>query len=264
VRQRRSVVLSSSGTDRSRPPSTPIALTEKKRTLLDLISRTPRNAPTPGDLTRTILDAVSEMEAECPTDNGEVITKLAGVWELLWTAQDRSRSESRMSFINPLENQSYSNNPLGLGDGGRANPILPRPIQDRLEKMGIISPSGGSDNSGGVPLVRSTQSIDPRAQLVRNVVSFGLNTGGGKKQQPASLTVTVAFKPDAMDRRRINVKFQACRVVLPNTPINFEIPLGIIGPTGWLRTTYIDDDLRITRGHKGSVFVLRRPSSSSK
>lgn len=246
--------------------------TESKQELLDLVSRAPRNSPTPKRLTEQILEAASKLESSCPTPDDDVLPMLKGTWELLWTAQDRSRPESRFAFINPLENQSYSNNPFGEsgidvggssgGGGGRANPVLPRPIQDRLEDAGIIS-----TEEGGGPQVKSTQSVDVKAGLVRNVVSFGLGSGkgdgkGGKKPA-ASLTVTVKFKPDSSDARRVNVKFDACRVVLPGTPIDVNFPLGIIGPTGWLRTGYVDDDLRITRGHKGSVFVLRRPGATA-
>ena len=69
----------------------------------------------------------------------------------------------------------------------------------------------------------------------------------------------VDFKPNAVDNRKVDVKFQACKVVVNDSPIKLNIPLGIIGPTGWLRTAYIDETMRITRGHKGSIFILIRP-----
>lgn len=146
----------------------------------------------------------------------------------------------------PLENQSYSNNPLG-----RANPVLPRPIQDRLEKMGIIKQD--------TQPIRSSQAIDIKKKQVRNVVTFNLPSIGESKKM--TLTVLVDFEPNLQDFRKVDVKFQSCRVVVPNSPIDIDIPLGIIGPKGWLRTGYIDETLRITRGHKGSVFVLVRPAT---
>lgn len=76
----------------------------------------------------------------------------------------------------PLENQSYSNNPNA--DQGRANPVLPRPIQDRLEKMGLISQEAEP--------IRSSQAIDLRKQQVRNVVAFTLPSFG--RTRKASLT----------------------------------------------------------------------------
>lgn len=127
---------------------------------------------------------------------------------------------------------------------------MPRPVQDRLEDIGLIS----KDN---VP-VRSTQVIDLKKGQVRNVVSFMVPSPGGSRR--LTLTVTVKFEPNQTDKRRIDVKFFSCRVIVNDSPIDFTIPLGPIGPTGWLRTGYIDDTIRITRGHKGSVFVLTRGS----
>ncbi|GKY90635.1 hypothetical protein MPSEU_000037000 [Mayamaea pseudoterrestris] len=221
-----------------------------KELLLDLLQQAPRGASTPASLTSEILATVQNLETYCPTDSSDVLDKLAGTWTLQWTTQDRTRTEAKnpFAFINPLENQSYSNNP-----NGRANPVLPRNIQDRLEEIGLIQ----SDNSQSVidAPIKSTQTIDIRKQQVINVVSIVL---GNDAKRRATLTVTVSFTPDALKARRINVKFQSCRVAIAQTPINFLIPLGPIGPTGWLQTDYIDNDLRITRGNKGSVFILTR------
>jgi PAP_fibrillin len=155
-------------------------------------------------------------------------------------------------YNSPLENQSYSNNPNGAE--GRLNPVLPRPVQDRLERMGIIKVGGELAN------IRSTQAVDLKRQRVRNVVTFGIPSPG-KAPRRASLTVDIDIEKDTVNKRRLNVKFQACRIVVPQSPIDFRIPLGLLGPTGWLDTNYVDDNVRITRGHKGSVFILKRPSA---
>ena len=194
-----------------------------------------------------------------------------GTWELLWTTQDPDSPESKrfiMSWINPLENQSYSNNPRGTATG-RADPVLPLELQNKLEKIGILttpttttsssSSSSSSDSSSNpTSFLRSTQTIDSSSQQVVNVVALKTNLFFGKPQT-LSLTVLVDYVPNANDPRRIDVKFQSCRVA----PLGITIPLGMIGPTGWLRTVYIDDDVRITRGHKGSVFILQRPRTST-
>jgi hypothetical protein len=70
-----------------------------KEQLLALLNMVPSNAPTPRKLTKDILDKVEELETLCPTPDNEVIAKLAGVWELQWTAQDRTSDEWRK---NPL------------------------------------------------------------------------------------------------------------------------------------------------------------------
>jgi len=207
-------------------------------------------------------------------------------------------------IISPLENQSYSNNPRsssslggqggGGGGGGRMNPVLPREIQDQLERFGIIdttttttsrssSSSGNNNSKSDNDTVKSTQFIDVKRGKVRNVVSFvvpaftplrfvnlvplfrssSTSYQQRRRQQRASLTIDIDFWPDNDIPNRVKVKFQSCRIVLPQSPIDVTLPLpGFVGPTGWLQTNYMDDTLRITRGHKGSVFILKRPSSS--
>lgn len=197
----------------------------------------------------------------------------------------------------PLENQAYSNNPTSpklknkpasTEVEGRLNPILPRNIQDRLENWGILTPTTvileedtleaentpSSSSSSTAPLVKSSQSVDLKKQRVRNVVSFQLqlpkifqnsSESPSSSKLRGSLTVDIAFQPSPVNPMQIDVKFQACRVrIIPKQSakaLDINFPLGFIGPTGWLSTTYMDEDIRITRGHKGSVFILSRSSS---
>mmetsp|Transcript_29007 Transcript_29007/g.42796 ORF Transcript_29007/g.42796 Transcript_29007/m.42796 type:complete len:279 (-) Transcript_29007:31-867(-) len=224
-----------------------------KYELLRVIASTPTNSATSKKSTQEIMAIVRDLETQCPSADENVLEKLAGPWELLWTAQDRTSQQvkSLTSWINPLENQSYSNNPNG-SETGRANPFLPQPIQDKLEDMGLVTQESDP--------VRSSQTIDMKRKQVINVVSFNVPFLG--KSRKASITVSVDFEPNFQDNRKIDVKFQACRVVVTDSPIDLLIPLGIIGPTGWLRTGYIDETIRITRGHKGSIFVLAKPSAN--
>ena len=248
-----------------------------KSDLLSSIANAPPNAPSSRKQTNEILSLVRELEQYCPTIDSDVLIESSGNWQLLWTAQDmvvdngkadRLFGASRMfrSFINPLENQAYSNNPVGTG---RANPFLPREIQDRMETLGLVSVDG-NNNDFSV----STQAIDIRKQRVRNVVAFQLgknfplllNVSGAKDSGAlrGSVTVDVKFKPNLQDARRVDVKFERCKFSVNRVlPKPLDIPLGPLGPTGWLRTVFIDRSIRITRGHKGSVFVLLRTSSQA-
>lgn len=74
---------------------------ENKLTLLKLLSDVQPNESTPRDLTSDILQAVSVLECECPTPDSEVLSSLAGNWELIWTAQDVS---SLPNQNNPFRN----------------------------------------------------------------------------------------------------------------------------------------------------------------
>ena len=60
---------------------------------------------------------------------------------------------------------------------------------------------------------------------------------------------------------RLAVAFREVRVEIGSLP-PLVAPLGWIndgkGPEGWLDTTYLDDDMRLGRGDKGSTFVTVR------
>ena len=266
---------------------------ENKVALLNLLSKVPPNESTSKQLTTEILQAVNILEEECPTFETDVLSRIAGNWELVWTAQDKSSlkqsSNSNMNpfatFINPLENQSYSNKPIEVSNEvkeGRSNPILPQGIQNSLEDIGLLRSVTVQDesdeedeNSNNNNTIKSTQAIDLKKNRIRNVVAFTINNqlplpffhneddSNNNKVIRGFITVDVKGKPNPNDERKIDVKFDTCRIsILDTTPkIDVTLPLGIFGPTGWLRTTYVDDTIRITRGHKGSVFILSRTAS---
>ena len=270
---------------------------DKKLALLNLLSKVPPNESTSKQLTTEILQAVNILEEECPTLETDVLSRIAGNWELVWTAQDKSSLQSSningnnkfnpfATFINPLENQSYSNNPIEVNNEvkeGRSNPILPQGIQNTLEDIGLLrsatsnqsSSSEDDSNNSNNNTIKSTQAIDLKKNRIRNVVAFTINNAlplpffnnkddnNNNKAIRGFITVDVKGKPNPNDERKIDVKFDSCRIsILDTTPkIDITFPLGIFGPTGWLRTTYVDDTIRITRGHKGSVFILSRTAS---
>ena len=88
--------------------------------------------------------------------------------------------------------------------------------------------------------------------------------------------VSVAAKFEPVSQRRVQVKFQRSiiglqRLIGYKSPENFiqqiesgqkftafDFPIQSEQQQGWLDITYIDDDLRISRGNEGSVFVLTK------
>ncbi|KAL7472509.1 hypothetical protein ACHAXS_012866 [Conticribra weissflogii] len=237
---------------------TDVNISDDKSALMELLAQVPPNQPTSKELTSQILDAVKALENSCPTPDDEVISRLVGNWELIWTAQDTNnlpggKQNFFANWINPLENQSYSNNPTV---SGRSNPILPQNMQNTLEDIGVLA-DRKSENT-----IKSTQAIDLKRKRVRNVVAFEANnptpvfSKNGKTK--GFITVDVRCEPNPGDARRIDVKFDRCSVAILDSPVDVSFPLGLIGPTGWLRTGFIDNEIRITRGHKGSVFILSR------
>ena len=248
---------SSSLSETATPTSTS---TEEKEILLNYLSKVTPNQSTSKSLTDDILTSVSNLEPLCPTNIDSVLTELNGNWELIWTAQDTRDTPigKVQNWINPLENQAYSINPLSASDNtdesnnddsnknssggrnrngmGRSNPLLPQNIQNKLEDIGLLVNSDDDDKSSSTAAV-SSQAIDIRRGRVRNVVSVLVKNpipfpNPGRKTVRGSVTVDVNFKPNNSDKRKIDVKFDECRFVLQNSPLDVKIPLGPIGPTG--------------------------------
>ena len=152
-----------------------------------------------------------------------------------------------------------------------------------MEDLGIlITPGENEENFQSA--VKSSQTIDLKRELVRNVVTVGVALPFRQRLVRGSITVDVKFKANNTDLRRVDVKFESCRLKIFGSPLDLFLPLGPVGPTGtsfeiqillsshnftnihlgWLRTVYIDEDLRITRGHKGSVFILARTAKKNR
>lgn len=104
------------------------------------------------------------------------------------------------------------------------------------------------------------QSIDAAAARVTNEIT--LDWG--------DILVAGSFRPSSTVPYRAVVAFDTADITLAS---KFKISLGwlfdIIAATkggikdnGWLETTYIDDEIRIGRGNKGTMFVLTRDASA--
>lgn len=71
-----------------------------------------------------------------------------------------------------------------------------------------------------------------------------------------NITGTCAPAEEDADAVQVDVVFTACLVKVGG--VSVTLPLEWASPKGWVRTTYLDEDLRIGRGDKGSVFVTAR------
>lgn len=82
---------------------------ESKQKLLNLLAQVPPNESTSKELTQQILQIVNDIEDLCPTPDTDVLSRVSGNWELVWTAQDKSSlpnsvgSNPFATFINPRE-----------------------------------------------------------------------------------------------------------------------------------------------------------------
>ncbi|GAQ81050.1 hypothetical protein KFL_000690280 [Klebsormidium nitens] len=196
----------------------PQSLQEQKAAILKVVANTNRGKNTTAWQRRQILDLIESVEPQNPTPDPIRSPLISGTWSLLYTASTK-------------EEFTYA--------GTEEGPFLAR-----------VKPAAfGQVRSKG-----STQIIQSDTGHVDNIAEFSVF---GK---PGSLTITGSFVPAAPlpDRGavRIDVRFESFRLKLGW--ISLRVPLGWVNPTGWIDTTYLDSELRIGRGDKGSVFVTVR------
>jgi hypothetical protein len=108
----------------------------------------------------------------------------------------------------------------------------------------------------------TTQTIDVANQIVLNNVEqdFGFVTVGGsfRVSDTVKTRAVVAFN-------RADIEFKSGFVLSLGFLFSIIAAFrGGIKDNGWLETTFLDEEIRIGRGNKGSLFVLTRDKDAVK
>lgn len=79
----------------------------------------------------------------------------------------------------------------------------------------------------------------------------------------ATLRLSASASVSDPSRRRIDFQFDLGYATLnsmPNLKVPYPVPFKLLGDEakGWLDTTYLSERLRVSKGNKGTTFVLRR------
>ena len=105
----------------------------------------------------------------------------------------------------------------------------------------------GAQQEGGGAGVRNEQMVDEAAGAVLNRVRLPLG------KSVVEVVVEGECEPGATDELRVT--FTRTSVALDGgAPLRLPLPR----PVGTVSNSYCDDDLRVSRGGRGGVFVLRR------
>ena len=276
-RHRRRVVVRGSST-KADDAGAPATVEQRKRRLVQLCARTDRGKSATPEVAAEIESIVAALEAVNPTKDPAVNRELiTGKWSLLYTgasAEDAAKRAELEGAIgsaltevsgssgnvakkrNDDDDDDGSSSEGGGGGGGRGG-------WSENEKGGDAKPMGRTistfsgdavDNRGNF------QDIDAFKGEVLNraeLTIFGV---------PLQVEIVAACEPvdpgvTGGESRRLAVAFRKVRLTLGPVP-TLTIPLGWVndgrGPEGWLDTTYLDDDMRLGRGDKGSTFVTVR------
>lgn len=133
-----------------------------------------------------------------------------------------------------------------------SNDDLPKSEMVRFEAKGTVSAAGITvDTSNKVV----KQCFDIAASTVTNDITLDFGR----------VCVSGTFRPSTSVTNRAVVAFENCQIILNNgIALDFGFVFAILAllrgtkDSGWLETTYLDSDMRIGRGNKGTLFVLTR------
>ncbi|KAI5075521.1 hypothetical protein GOP47_0009597 [Adiantum capillus-veneris] len=195
-------------------------LVDAKKALIRAVANTNRGKETTLDQRKQILKMIIELENTNPTDNPVSSAFLSGYWSLLYTAP-----------INEMTSDKYA----GTQEG---------PFLARVKPLAF----------GSIKQTRSSQVIDVENGVAKNIADF---TFFGKN---GTLNIEGLAAPSCVKEKettRLEVVFKSFFVRIGGWT-SPRISLQWINPQGWVDTTYLDQDMRIGRGDKGSVFVAVR------
>lgn len=112
-------------------------------------------------------------------------------------------------------------------------------------------------NKGLVRTKANLQLIDLELGRAENLAEF---TIGGKWEGSLNIVGTAAPQPTPQgtpSTTRVDVVFERFDLRLGDKVV-WSQSLAWVKPKGWIETTYLDEELRIGRGDKGSIFVASR------
>mmetsp|Transcript_33947 Transcript_33947/g.56133 ORF Transcript_33947/g.56133 Transcript_33947/m.56133 type:complete len:268 (-) Transcript_33947:302-1105(-) len=205
--------------------------------LLDLVDA--------GGLKREILDSFTELETVVPAPD-----------DLLLTDRGSALADGRWTLLGSIAARVGDNEEIA--DSG---------ISNAINASGIVVDAA--------TLRKPVQEIDVRRQRIANELYRPLPLG-----QSAIIRVAGSFapRPDQASGRRAYVNFDSLEFFLETDAGALRVlSLGWLfdiiqrvrpaltdgdadGP--WLETTYLSDRVRLGRGNKGSIFILRRSDDS--
>ena len=257
--RRASASSSSSSSDASTSTADAEALLLSR---LESVAKTRGASATPAD-ERAIADAVTALERSGGIASPATSDEIAGTWRLLYT----SKSDFDVR------------NPLGARVDGTAPGIEGFFTSIFGEKNGRKMAAGMDAGGSSSPIQRTVTSLEAFTiqQAIRlrrpedgddrvdQVVQFGDN---GYLRLSAAASVDGVNTPS-----RIDFAFDLAYFEIKATPLGplpfgplrlpYPVPFKLLGDEakGWLDTTYLGRDVRISKGNKGTTFVLVREAS---
>ncbi|GMH05273.1 hypothetical protein Nepgr_007113 [Nepenthes gracilis] len=231
------------------PPQEPTEIDKLKRTLVDSFYGTDRGLRASSETRAEIVELITQLEVKNPTPAPtEALSLLNGKWILAYTSfaglfpllsrgtlplvkveeisqtidSEKFTVENSVQFSGPLATTSISTN-------AKFEVRSPKRVQIKFVE-GIIGTPQLTDS------IELPENVEVLGQKIDLTPFKGLITS--LQDTASSVAKTISSQP----------------------PLKFSF--SNTNAESWLLTTYLDDDLRISRGDGGSVFVLIKEGSS--
>lgn len=174
----------------------------------------------------------AELEALNPTAEPLASSQLKGDWELLWTTSSAILGLGRPPFFRPVED---------------------RPILQYLDPAGGVARNLEFTPLGPNRVDAEIMPLGPkqREAFVSRLDDFLLFKQGATESPGGTYLPEV----EGLEKTTVGVRFKVFTLfgLLP-----IQAP---DSATGILQVTYLDENLRLSRGDRGNLFVLRKVSS---
>jgi hypothetical protein len=217
------------------------------------------------------LAAIAALERCTPANAAPTASPLLdGRWSLLWTcsavdaaagAQASARDDDAFGLRAAIQAASdtaysyfYKRLPFIAGAAPAGSALGPARATGACPCYGYRGPPARADLRAIHSACAGTwQTIDRAARRVANEAELELLPG-------SFFSVVVGGSAVAGSATRLDVQFLDFQLRLGSRdkPLRLELPLSLVAPRGSVETTYLDEDVRIGRGDKGSVFVCAR------
>lgn len=222
------------------PPS------QQKQQLLQSISGTNNGKSASPEQQAKVLSIVRDLETKFPaprnllTDSDVAMSLLDGTWYLQYTSP---------SNVGDADAFPDAWKPQAADEGGNIETV-------QFNAKGSIS-------AAGIKVDASNRVVKQNIDVEKSRVINDIQLDWGR------IEVSGRYRPSSNAINRAIVAFDTALFDVEKGPkINVGFLFRAIAlfrgtdDSGWLETTYIDDDIRIGRGNKGTMFVLTRDDSA--
>ncbi|DBA77025.1 TPA: prolyl aminopeptidase [Trebouxia sp. C0004] len=227
---------------------------ELKAILLDSFYGTDRGLSVSSEARAEISELITQLEAKNPNPAPtEAVDKLSGQWKLLYTINSELTGLLGLGRLPGVEvgeiSQIVNGSMLSITNTVTIGGPVSRTAFSAKAAFEIMSPKRIQ--------VRFERAVIETPQLLTD------------KEFPSSISflgqsVDLTSLKDVLQPVNASVRSTAISIsnFLQNKPnLDVAIP-GNRGAQSWLLTTYLDDDLRVSRGDNGAVFVLAKDAYS--